>query len=107
MIKINFLEDLFYKANTGSQPKWIINNIWYKADDFNHEGLAETICSDMLKKSNVERFAIYEPELIQYRGKILTGCKSENFLRPGERLVESLKNKNRETRRPQSKKNFF
>lgn len=73
MIKINFLEDLFYKANTGSQPKWIINNIWYKADDFNHEGLAETICSDMLKKSNVERFAIYDPELIQYRGKTLTG----------------------------------
>ena len=91
MIKITKLDELRNLNTAGTQDKWKIGNMWYKSDDFNHEGLAETICSDMLRKSNVERFAIYEPELIQYRGKILTGCKSENFLRPWERLVESLK----------------
>ena len=88
MIKITKLDELKNANNAGTQDKWKINNTWYKTDDFNYEGLAETICSDMLKKSNVKRFAIYEPELIQYRGKLLTGCRSENFLNKGEKLVE-------------------
>ena len=104
MKKITLTENLFRKANTGTQPKWHIGNIWYKADDFNHEGLAETIVSEILKKSNLPllmnqwmpnkehiAFAVYSPEMIEYSGKQVPGCKSENFLKDDDQLIESIK----------------
>lgn len=89
MKKISLLENALYRADTGSQIKWRIGDEWYKIDDFNHEGLAETIVSDMMKKSNVERFAVYAPERIKYRGRTYAGCVSPNFLNQGERLIEA------------------
>lgn len=89
MRKISRLDKLKNLDVHGTQAKWKIGNIWYKADDFNHEGLAETIVSDMLQKSNVKKFAVYEPELIQYNDNVVTGCKSEHFLLPGEKLIEA------------------
>ena len=58
MIKITKLDELKNANNAGTQDKWKINNTWYKADDFNYEGLAETICSDMLKKIECEKICI-------------------------------------------------
>ena len=89
MKKITNIDKLMNLNVHGTQPKWKIGTAWYKADDFNHEGLAETIVSDMLQKSNVRRYAVYEPELIQYNGKVVTGCKSEHFLKPEEKLIEA------------------
>lgn len=91
MINIRLQDNLFHKANGGSQAKWNINDIQYKADDFNHEGLAETLVSDILKKSNVEKYATDFPEQIKYNGKIYSGCGSGNFLKDGQRLIESTK----------------
>lgn len=89
MKKITNIDKLMNLNVHGTQPKWKIGTTWYKADDFNHEGLAETIVSDMLQKSNVRRYAVYEPELIQYNSKVVIGCKSEHFLKPEEKLIEA------------------
>lgn len=43
MRKISRLDKLKNLDVHGTQAKWKIGNTWYKADDFNHEGLAETI----------------------------------------------------------------
>lgn len=104
MKKITLTENLFRRASTGTQPKWHIGNTWYKADDFNHEGLAETIVSEILKKSNLPllmnqwmpnkehiAFATYSTEMIEYSGKQVPGCKSENFLKDDDQLIESIK----------------
>lgn len=90
MTKINPIDQLKNLDVHGTQSKWLKDNFWYKTDDFNHEGLAETIVSDLLKKSNIEKYAVYEPEIIEYKKKLYHGCKSLNFLNKGERLIESV-----------------
>ena len=90
MIKIGYKDLLFNKTSTGSQDKWHIRDKWYKIDDFNYEGLSETLASDILKKSNVEKYAIYNPEKIIYKGKEFSGCESPHFLKKDERLVECM-----------------
>lgn len=75
------------KANDGSQPKWHIGNDWYKMDDWGYEGLAETVCSDMLEKSNLDGAAHYEPEIIEYGLKKKPGSRSDSFVLPGETLI--------------------
>lgn len=64
----------------GNQLKFKKGNIWYKVDCLGYEGLSESICSNILKCSNVENFVIYEPEQIIYDGRTLKGCRSENFI---------------------------
>ena len=49
MKRITLKERLFNTALSGSQEKWFIGNTWYKADDYNYEGLSEVIVSEMLK----------------------------------------------------------
>ena len=100
MKKLSLKERLFNKALAGSQDKWQINDLWYKADDYNYEGLSEVIVSDMLKKSNVKKFTIYDPEIIIYKNKELKGCVSKHFLEGQEELFEIselLKKKNIDT----------
>lgn len=89
MKEISFIENIRNRSNTGSQIKWKIKDKWYKIDDFNYEGLSETIVSDMLKTSNVEKYAIYEPEEIKYKGVVYSGCVSDNFLSNDEILIEA------------------
>lgn len=71
----------------GNQPKWLLNGKWYKADHMGCEALAEVLTARLLKQSNVFHFTAYEPVLIQYQGKEMPGCASQNFRGRHEMLV--------------------
>ena len=53
-------------TSKGNQPKWHIDNKWYKADHMGYEALAEYIISKLLLKSNVENFVEYQLIKIEY-----------------------------------------
>lgn len=74
-------------TSKGDQPKWQLNEKWYKADHMGYEALAEVMTSQMLKMSNVPDFVEYEPVRIVYHGKEANGCASRNFRGKGEILV--------------------
>lgn len=74
-------------TSKGNQPKWHINNKWYKADHMGYEALAEYVVSELLKKSNVENFVVYGLVEIKYDNKISIGCVSDNFREDYEMLV--------------------
>jgi hypothetical protein len=79
--------------STGTQPKWYdpVHDLYYKADDKKGyggcEGLAETICSDLLDKSNLNPHAKYRPVRIRSGLRTFLGCESKNFLPTDGRLV--------------------
>lgn len=79
-IKITFLMDLLNGNIDGSQSKWFVDNHYYKMDDIGYEGLAETLASEILKKSNIYNFVEYRPILINYKNKDSLGCYSYNFI---------------------------
>lgn len=91
MQKINVDETLHKPTaghtSKGDQPKWQVRQKWYKADHMGYEALAETVVSDLLKKSNVQNFVSYQPVAIGYRGQELRGCASANFLGSSEILI--------------------
>lgn len=66
-------------TSKGNQPKWRIDNKWYKADHMGYEALAEYVVSELLKKSNVKNFVVYDLVEIKYDNKISIGCVSDNF----------------------------
>ena len=72
-----------HKASAGSQPKWYKGGKWYKIDDGNYEGLSETVACDMLRKSNIPEYAVYEPVMFKDKDRMIPGCQSEDFARPG------------------------
>ena len=37
-------------SSKGNQQKWLVNDLWYKADHMGYEGLCEVIVSELLKK---------------------------------------------------------
>ena len=78
-------------SSKGNQEKWLENGRWYKLDLFGYEGLAETVTSALLAKTNVEklgfRFVTYHMERMEVHRHIRNGCSSENFLRPGEEIL--------------------
>lgn len=78
-------------SSKGNQEKWTDGGRWYKVDQFGYEGLAETVVSRLLERSNVEesgfRFVSYRMERMNVHGRERTGCSSENFLRPGQAIV--------------------
>lgn len=83
-------EDLklgFGHSSKGNQMKWFQDGYWYKADQFGYESLAEVVTSKLLKESSVKSAAMYEPVVIQYRGKEYRGCRSKNFRQSDEMLV--------------------
>lgn len=87
-IKLNTLTSQLKKIGKGRQSKWLVNDTYYKADNEGGcEGLAEVIVSDMLKKSNLDRYFTYEPVKITVGKHIYSGCSSPNGLYDGERLV--------------------
>jgi len=81
------------RPNEGSQDKWKIDGIWYKQDsDYcGNEGLAEAISSAILRKSNFDRFIDCSAEMIIRNGQEYTGCSSPDFLKKGEKLLNSAK----------------
>ena len=74
-------------TSKGNQPKWFINNEWYKADHMGYEALSEYIVSEFLKKSNVSDFVSYELIKINDGNSEKTGCVSKNFKKNNEMLI--------------------
>ena len=74
-------------TSKGDQPKWHLNEKWYKADHMGYEALAEIVISRLLKRSNVLEFVTYEPVLIQHDDKEVPGCVSQNFRGKDEMLI--------------------
>lgn len=71
---------LSHASSKGTQTKYFKDGYWYKTNNVGNEGLAEELVSKILKCSNVKYFVDYEQCIIN--GK--KGCRSENFLKPGE-----------------------
>jgi hypothetical protein len=67
------------------------NGRWYKLDLFGYEGLAETVTSSLLQKTNIAelgfRYVSYRSERLEVHGRTRNGCSSENFLRGGEAIL--------------------
>jgi len=80
-------ETLQGHSSKGDQPKWHINDFWYKADHMGYESLAEIVVSRLLAKSNVPQYVIYEPVSICDKGRFLRGCQSPNFKHSDEMLI--------------------
>ncbi len=74
-------------SSKGNQQKWLINNLWYKADHMGYEALCEVVVSRLLKKSNINNFVEYNPIKLEFDGKIYNGCYSENFRQKNESLI--------------------
>lgn len=73
-------------SSKGNQFKWLDDNYWYKADYLGYEALAEFVISRLLQKSNVNAIQ-YDIEHIQYNQNEFIGCRSRNFLLPGQELI--------------------
>ena len=78
-------------SSKGNQEKWLADGRWYKLDLFGYEGLAETVTSTLLQKTNIEalgfRFVPYRMERLQVHRHTRNGCSSPNFLQPGEAIL--------------------
>lgn len=61
---------------------------WYKQDYLGTEGLSEYIASRLLSTSAIPHVE-YEPCSFMMGNKEVVGCKSDNFLKEGERLVST------------------
>ena len=48
-------------SSKGNQQKWLVDNLWYKADHMGYEALCEVVISKLLQKSNVNDYVIYQP----------------------------------------------
>lgn len=78
-------------SSKGNQEKWREGDRWYKLDLFGYEGLAETVTSSLLQKTNVAdlgfRFVPYQMEQLEVHRRLRTGCSSPNFRREGEAIL--------------------
>ena len=86
MINVTEME----KMASGMQSKVFdqTENVLYKQDYLGTEGLSEYVASKLLEGSEVE-YTSYMPCQFMMGNREVTGCKSENFLKPGERLVST------------------
>lgn len=86
MVSITEME----KMASGMQSKIFdqAENVWYKQDYLGTEGLSEYVASKLLEGSGAE-YTSYMPCQFMMGNKEVTGCKSENFLKSGERLVST------------------
>lgn len=79
-------------SSKGNQEKWLDGGRWYKLDQFGYEGLAETVVSALLERSNIEtqtpfRFVRYRMERMHVHGLERIGCSSPDFLLPGQSII--------------------
>ena len=76
-------------SSKGNQLKWFSGTHWYKADYTGYEGLAEYVCSEILKRSTLEpgEYVLYETEQIRYKSQTMLGCRSGNMLPQGWQLI--------------------
>lgn len=73
-------------SSKGNQPKWFADGLWYKADHMGYEALSEIVISTLLEKTNISNYVTYLPTFIEYEGKKLVGCYSENFKKDNETI---------------------
>lgn len=83
--KVNFTNCASLKksghTSKGDQQKWLVDNVWYKADYMGYEGLSEVVVSHLLQKSSIKYpFVVYDYVKIQNDDCLLNGCCSRNFL---------------------------
>ena len=84
------MKDTERHSSKGNQLKWNPANTetWYKADYMGYEGLAEVLVSSLLGKSSLSYpFVAYQPVQIEYKGQMIRGCVSRDFLKEGEILI--------------------
>ena len=89
-LNINDMKDTERHSSKGNQLKWNPANTetWYKADYMGYEGLAEVLVSSLLGKSSLSYpFVAYQPVQIEYKGQMIRGCVSRDFLKEGEILI--------------------
>lgn len=93
-VKLVTNEKVAETSSKGNQEKWFDRdtNTWYKLDQFGYEALTETLISNLLERSNIERetpfsFARYEMERLTVHGRNRTGCSSKNFLKDGQSII--------------------
>lgn len=90
-IKLTTGDRIAETSSKGNQEKWLDNGRWYKLDLFGYEGLAETVISSLLAKTDVEalgfRYVTYRMERLEVHRRTRNGCSSANFLRPGESIL--------------------
>ena len=73
-------------SSKGNQPKRLADGLWYKADHMGYEGLSEIVISKLLAKTNIQNYVMYLPTFIEYEGKKLVCCYSENFKKDNETI---------------------
>ena len=74
-------------SSKGNQQKWLVDSKWYKADHMGYEALCEVVISNLLRKSNVNEFVTYHPTKIEFDGKVINGCYSDNFKKKNESII--------------------
>lgn len=78
-------------SSKGNQEKWQENGRWFKLDMFGYEGLAETVTSALLARTNIAelgfRYVTYRMERLEVHGRTRNGCSSTDFLQSGESIL--------------------
>ena len=74
-------------TSKGDQPKWHLEDDWYKADHMGYEALSEVIVSWMLEHSTIQDFVRYTPVVIRSSDEAYIGCQSKNFRQEDEMLL--------------------
>ena len=78
-------------SSKGNQEKWQENGRWFKLDMFGYEGLAETVTSALLVRTNIAelrfRYVTYRMERLEVHGRTRNGCSSADFLQAGESIL--------------------
>lgn len=75
-------------TSKGDQRKWKVEDTWYKADYMGYESFSEVLISRLLQKSSLPYpFVTYQPVQIEYKGKLIRGCSSKDFLNQNQMLI--------------------
>lgn len=75
-------------TSKGDQRKWKIEDTWYKADYMGYESLSEVMVSALLERSSLSYpFVSYQHVRIEYKGNMINGCSSRDFLQQDQILI--------------------
>ena len=72
-------------TSEGTQIKYKKGDYWYKLDRDGNEGLCEYLSSKLLTFSDMSESEYIVYEQVMINGK--SGCRSKNYLKPGEEFV--------------------
>nr|WP_294662800.1 hypothetical protein [uncultured Blautia sp.] len=75
-------------TSKGDQRKWKIEDTWCKADYMGYESLSEVMVSALLERSSLSYpFVSYQHVRIEYKGNMINGCSSRDFLQQDQILI--------------------